>query len=64
MLGVGSHFLEKLLVKLELMVKAFKVLEVKVLETQLKFTLLFGLMKLIALVWWLRLRLPKVQVMA
>ena len=64
MLEVGSHFLEKLLVKLELLVKAFKVLEVKVLETQLKFTLLFGLMKLIALVWRLRLRLPKVQVMA
>ena len=32
MLVVGSHFLEKLLVELELQVKALKVLKVKVLE--------------------------------
>ena len=64
MLEVGLHFLVKLLVELRLQVKAFEELEVKVLEMQLKFVLLFDLVKLIVRVLQLKLRLLKVQVVA
>ena len=60
---VGLHFLEKLLVELGLQVKAFKVLKVEALEMQLKFTLQFDLMKLIAQASWLKLSLLRVRVM-